>query len=432
MYSHSFFLNTLIIAKTEQKMFSSGRNGGVITFTVRDTKDHFINCSIWGSEQFINNCARAYKIGDIISIYQPKVVQNTNDSIYHPRTTSPFELRVYEGNSFVHRSMEQSAHLLQLQNQSVKPTSLALKLDDLVCRPGSVAVTADVVVLVRGVEPPRPVQTKFGEKTVRKVCLMDRTTELMSMVVWNPDYQSRMDLWKPLETILQLVDVRFEYSAFERSTVLSITSMTIIIENPVNSSRSNEIMAYIRTMSADKVNELKNNLRKPTIGADSIRDVMSVKRMRDEIERDPTKEIAAIVYGVITKFDINAAIVRSCGNCKKLIWNRNECGMPNCDLIQSNGPRYVDKVYMAVSVTDYSGTLNCRIVDEHAQHILGHSAQELKAMTEDDIDAIFTKFILERFAVKMIVRPKSQTEYFASIVSIEAYDSNYVAQVLKP
>ncbi|XP_031636680.1 protein hold'em-like [Contarinia nasturtii] len=431
MSSHSFFLNTLIIAKSEQRLFAPGRNGGVITFTVRDTKDHFINCTVWGSEQFIKNCARAYKIGDIISIYQPKVLLKNSGSNYNPRTTSPFELSVNEGKSYIHRAIEQTDYLLRLRNQAVKPTSLALKLDDLVCRPGSDSVTADVVVLVRGVEPPRSVQTKFGEKTVRKVCLMDRTTELVSMVVWNPEYQARMELWKPMETILQLVDIRFEYSSFERSTVLSITSRTIIIENPANSSRSNEIMAHIHSISVEKYNELKSNKQK-SIGPDAIKDVMSVHRIRDEMERDPTKEIAAIVYGVITKFDINAAIVKSCVNCKKLLLNRNECGMPNCDSIQSNGPRYVDKVYMAVSVTDHSGTLNCRIVDEHAQHILGHSAQGLKSMAEDDVDAIFNKFILERFAVKLIVRFKSKTEYFASIVSIETHNSHDVAEVLKP
>lgn len=249
------------------------------------------------------------------------------------------------------------------------------------------------------------------------------------MTVWHPDYQQRMDQWKPLETILQLVDVRFEYSTFERSTVLSITSRTIIIENPVNSSRSSEILAYIHELSLDKISALKNNYEKSSIPGAAIKDVMSVKRIRVEIERDPTKEIAAIVYGVITKFDINAATVRTCAHCKRLIRGRSECG---CDLTQKDGPRYVEKFYMAVSIADHSGTLNCRIVDEYAQQTIGYSAQELKPMTEDSIDAIFNKFILERFAVKVIVRPKSQTEYFASIVSIETHHPSDVATALKP
>lgn len=146
--SHSFYINALIIAKTEKKIFSSGWSSGVITFTVRDTKDHFINCSVWGSIQYIENCARAYKIGDTISIYQPKVIQKNSSSNYHPRTTSPFELKVNEGKSYIHRDIESSPNLLQLLNQAIKPTSIALKLDDLNFCPGSDSFrTADLVVM---------------------------------------------------------------------------------------------------------------------------------------------------------------------------------------------------------------------------------------------------------------------------------------------
>lgn len=159
--SHSFFITTLIIAKTEAKFFNSNRPTGVITFTVRDTKNHFINCSVWGSEQFIRSCVRVYNIGDIISIYQPTVLQKNQSSNYHPRTTSPFELKVKEGKSYIHRAMEQPDHLLRLRKQAVKPTSLALKLDDLICNPGSEVFTADVVVLGK----------YSGNKILRKIYL---------------------------------------------------------------------------------------------------------------------------------------------------------------------------------------------------------------------------------------------------------------------
>lgn len=58
--SHAFFVNALIMAKTEKKIMSSRRNiatVGVITFT--DTKEHIINCIVWGSEQFIDTYDRA-------------------------------------------------------------------------------------------------------------------------------------------------------------------------------------------------------------------------------------------------------------------------------------------------------------------------------------------------------------------------------------
>lgn len=255
----------------------------------------------------------------------------------------------------------------------------------------------------------------------------------MLMTVWHSDYQERMEQWKPLETILHLVGVRAEHSDFERSTVLSVTTKTIIVENPIQSSRVNELMVYIHTLDEEKFNKLKNHQQKSVVDVAAIRGVMTVKRILDAIERDPTKEIAAIVYGVITKFDINGAVVKSCVHCKRFLFrNRNECGTASCDVVQTNGPRYINKVFMAVSMADHTGTLNCRISDEYAVNILGHTAQQLKELSEDDVDAIFNKFILQRFAVKMIIRPKSQTDYFANILSIDTQPANQMAHALKP
>lgn len=140
-----FYINTLIIAKTERKVAMPGR--AVITFTVRDTKEHFINCSVWGSEKFIETCTRTYKIGDLVSIFNPTVQQKNNNSVYNPRTTSPFELVVNESKAYIHRTNEHSELLLQLRRQAIKPTSLALKLNDLHFYPDSNAVSLDVVVL---------------------------------------------------------------------------------------------------------------------------------------------------------------------------------------------------------------------------------------------------------------------------------------------
>lgn len=150
MYSHSFFITGLIIAKSERKTFTSRQNGsnvGVITFTVRDTKDHFINCTVWGSDYYIENCDRAYKVGYVIAIYQPKVTQKNTNSIYSPRTSSPFELTVSEGKSFIHRATEHFEPLVELKNQPIKPTSLALYLNDLYVTPDENSLNVDLVVM---------------------------------------------------------------------------------------------------------------------------------------------------------------------------------------------------------------------------------------------------------------------------------------------
>lgn len=146
--AQSFFISALIIAKTEKRAFNrNGATHGVITFTVRDTKNHLINVSVFGSEHFIDNCALAHKLGDIISIYKATVVQKNENSTYIPRTTSPFELKIAEGKGFVTRFDQQPDNLLQLRNLAFKSTTLALRLDDLNTIRGAEPVYADLVVV---------------------------------------------------------------------------------------------------------------------------------------------------------------------------------------------------------------------------------------------------------------------------------------------
>lgn len=125
----------------------NGANVGVITFTLRDTKEHFINCTIWGTDQFIDTCDRAYKMGHVISVYHPLVSQKNENSMYRPRTSSPFELTVNENKAFIHRCTDQSNDLLALCNQTIKSTSLALNLGDLETTPDSGQLNVDLVVL---------------------------------------------------------------------------------------------------------------------------------------------------------------------------------------------------------------------------------------------------------------------------------------------
>lgn len=257
--------------------------------------------------------------------------------------------------------------------------------------------------------------------------------ELIVLTVWQSDYYPLMDAWKPLVTILHLVDVRAEFSSFERATVLSMTPKTIIIENPTQSSRYGELLAHIHCLSIDKYNELKQVQPKNAIDPATIKEVMSVRRILHEIDRDPSKDVQAIVYGVITKFNIDAALVKACAHCNRfLARNQDECGNRNCALIETDDPRIAIKVYMPISIADHSGTLNGHINDENAQKILGHTAQELKLLPEATIDDIYSRFILNRFEIKVVIKPKSQTEYSANVLSIEEQDPNVIAVAMKP
>lgn len=259
---------------------------------------------------------------------------------------------------------------------------------------------------------------------MRKVFLMDSTVDTITLTIWHADYHDRMDQWKPFETILHLVDVVANYSNYEHTTALTLTSKTIIVENPSSSTRSMELRAHIELLSDEQLESLKQTPSTASIDLAAITEVFTIKRILDQLERDGNggaKEIAALVYGVITKFGINSATIKSCVHCKRFFArDRVVCENEACNAMNvADGLNYIERIYMAVSIADHSGTLDCRMMDEYATQILGYSGAELKSLSEQQIDGIFERFILQRFAFKVTVKRKLTNEYFANVLSIE-------------
>lgn len=264
---------------------------------------------------------------------------------------------------------------------------------------------------------------------------MDSTVETMTMTIWYADYHDLMEQWKPFRTVLHLIDVGANYSDFERATALTLTSRTIIIENPTRSTRSMELLAYIQMLSEDHLKLLRQAQPTAVIDLAAITEVYTIKRILDQLDNSNVKEIAAVVYGVITKFGINSAVIKCCVHCKRFFTrNRDQCENEACNtmLVPDDGPNYTERIYMAVSFADHSGTLDGRMMDENAQQLLGHSGAELRSLPEEQIDAIFERYILQRFAIKVLVKRKAANEYFANILSIENIQSDELTAALRP
>lgn len=200
------FLTALIIAKGEKGApIKSDAKKCALTITVRDSKEHFINCTLWGSDEYIGKVDGSYNIGDTVEIVRPSVVQRNDDSRFMPRTTSPFLLRLDERSSYIYRRCD-SPHLQQLKHVPLKPTSLAMNLcdvaDQLIARK---SVFIDLIVAVQAIDAVRSVNTKNGPRQMRRIQLFDRTADSMEMVMWGKCASNMADRWTPMETVLHLV-----------------------------------------------------------------------------------------------------------------------------------------------------------------------------------------------------------------------------------
>lgn len=435
----------IIIAKSHANLFDVHDNRGqrgVLKIVVRDSKYHFIACTVWGSDQFVLNCDAAFKIGDVITINRPDVHMKNDAESFLPQTTSPFCLSLSESRGFIVRnSIDDNPLLKSLLYEAVKPTSQSLYLSDIIGEGrNSKKGSADLLIVVRAVMDARTVNTKNGEKSVREVIVMDETCDNMSMTLWNNNYIERASQWCPMQTILHLVDVQVSYKEFKRCVALDTQSRTIITENPSNSSKATALLEYVSKL--DKLNPLPSTTN-CNIQLDQITEVMSVQKVLNICAKetnDDGDDFTAIVYAVITKLQMDPfanenPIARYCCHCnRKLLNNSTYCSQENCLLNLVAGPNYTERFDIQLDLTDHSGTLEqCHLQDEHVKCLMPYNVQEFRQLSENQIDRIKESFFLERFAVKIFVRRKTstRTKEFVSILDIYREAPEVMAQHIK-
>lgn len=439
------FVTGLIIAKGEKRVFNARGNGvmkAVITITIRDTKDHFINCTIWGTENYVDNCVRAYKIGDIIVINKPTVQQSSSVNQYAPKTTSPFNLQFSEDKGMIYREDPQYfPYLIELRNKSIKSTSLALTLADLAALPESQSTYVDLIVMVQTLDTTQSIRTKYGLKSMRRALIMDTTKHSMPLIIWLPEYQQIADKWIPMQTILHLIDVFFQYSEYDQTHILTLNSRTILIENPIRSSRSNSLLAYIHGLPPAVYDELKGVQPKvnviDAVDLDAVTDVMTAEKIQRIIDEGTGTNVTVKFYGVITKFDIDSSfgrdpIIKCCVYCDRYLVKNQKCDNLYCTPKLGNGRDYVEKYSVALNASDHSGTLvNCRIFDEYANVLFGCSASQFKQLSDSRINNIKDAYYLQRVAFKLIVKPKSRPGYAVNVLSIDFEHPHTMATQMK-
>lgn len=410
----------LIIAKTSPRTFPSQKDSGergVINITLRDENRSTVNCSIWSSRNFIESFDTYHKIGDVITISKAKVITKKSSSEnFNPLTYSPYELVYNESASKITRvEGERRANLMALEHEIFKPTVRAMRLNDFVSQ-GSRAVTmlADFVVAVRAVQSPTTISTKFGLRDLQKIIIMDDSHAEVVLKIWGGAYIQLAAEWIPYRTILHLVDVQVIYSKYDAAVTLSIVGRTVIIVNPNNSSRATALQHHVDE-KAYMLPAVAEHSSKAKVDVAAIVDVKSIQQvivlLQAAAEESEILPFNAVLYAIITKMNLDVTsqtgpISKFCRICNKFIKRNNRmCDDPNCGnrLALEGGHTYVERFNITVDLCDHSGVLkNCRLRDEYAANVIGYDTWSFAHLTEADIDRLDDKFLLERFAVKIV------------------------------
>ncbi|KAL1392806.1 hypothetical protein pipiens_012209 [Culex pipiens pipiens] len=430
--SQNFILIGVVIAKSDPKYMESttmttygGRDDGtrgVITLTLRDSERDTINCTVWASQVAIDSFDSLFHIGDVVNVSKAKVLSSSSDRSeqFAPRSTSPYSLKLNALQDGANIKLHEGSGLEQMRRLvTVAPVdaTTTYQLADIAAGGHSHnGQSVNILAVVRCVRPKKQiVVAKTGKiKNLREVIVMDATHSGMSMKFWSNEYVERIDKWTPLTTVLLMMDVRIEYNEYFKSICLGMSSKTIITEDPACEQADRLLVSVMRVPLQDS--DVAFSATTSAINTSVITTVMSVQQIWDRAEGDlksDEDQFTALCYAVVTKFDLDGCsrlIGRTCQTCKSFVRvSDDRCSRPECAYNPANIVSYFD---IRIDLTDHTGTLaNCRLMNQVAEQTLACKVDKFLNMSDEEKGKLKWRILLERCAVKLVVKRKSPVRF---------------------
>lgn len=212
---------------------------------------------------------------------------------------------------------------------------------------------------------------------------------------------------------------------------------TIIIENPLGTTRSDALLAHIYMLNTEEYQNLTKIPRKSNeiINIDEIKEVVTIKKVLNRVKDGIDDQLGVVVYGVITKFEIDPnydhPFIKCCVICNRYLQKGSvACTNTVCIaelLSTASTSNFVEKFNILMWISDHTGTLVCRIKDDYAKTLLNYTVAEMKMLPDRTIEEIKDKYFLQRFAIKLVVKSKQQSEYVANVVEISSLNPSAMA-----
>lgn len=429
----------IVIGKTDVKGFPDRKNIGseryTFSFTIRDSPDHFVNVSSWGSEDYIRPLSESFKVGECVIIENPLIQrkETEREEKFSPATPSNWKLLLSENHSMVKvcSPYEVDTKLLSLIHLPVKESRDYYSLADIVANGhGLDGRIINVLAAVRSVGEPKYFTTSDRRKGQRcEVKLFDETEPSFIMTCWDNESILLAQSWMPRETVIFASDVRINFNKFQNCMAATVISKTIITTNP-DTPEANILLNYVReNKETDVADEIDSYLRE-SINLNTIVDVytveqLKVKALRNEGKADP---FYGILYAYISTLNIDdetTKVVRNrCSGCGYIVNEAsNTCTI--CDKDSSRLQSFFLGFDVLVDLTDHTGTLHsCSLTGSIAEETLGCTINEFLAMTSEQKTKLKWQFLLERskIYVKLILSHRARGGLKVSILSCKLAD----------
>eukprot|EP00073_Rattus_norvegicus_P050633 XP_017453017.1 PREDICTED: meiosis-specific with OB domain-containing protein isoform X2 [Rattus norvegicus] len=426
----------IVIGKTDVKGFPDRKNIGseryTFSFTIRDSPNHFVNVSSWGSEDYIRSLSDNFKVGECVIIENPLIQrkETEREERFSPATPSNYKLLLSENHSMVKvcSPYEVDTKLLSLIHLPVKESRDYYSLADIVANGHSLdGRIINVLAAVRSVGEPKYFTTSDRRKGQRcEVKLFDETEPSFTMTCWDNESILLAQSWMARETVIFASDVRINFNKFQNCMAATVISKTIITVNP----EANILLNFIRENKETSIADEIDSYLKESVNLNTIVNVYTVEQLKGKALENEGKvdPFYGILYAYISTLNIDdetTKVVRNrCSSCGYIVNDAsNTCTI--CSKDSSRSRSFCLSFDVLVDLTDHTGTLrSCSLSGSVAEETLGCTINEFLTMTSEQKTKLKWQLLLERSKIylKLILSHRARGGLKVTILSCKLAD----------
>lgn len=409
----------VVICKHSPKVFSDSRNPNssrcVSSLTLRD-QSGYINCNIWGTEEFVREMCVGYNMGNVAVITNAQVgFKSASDENFNPSNQSQYVVSIGDKQGGKIAACDGDFNdLAYLLHASIRPHNDFYNLSEIFEHGQSMeGQSVNVLAVVKKISPAQKVKSKNGRELQKmEITFFDNTSHSFTVVVWEPEYFSYIQQWSEKKTVIFAVDVRLSYNNFKKCMQGSFTNKTICIQDP-DTNEAHQLYDYA-TEYANQLDELFGDEDDGELSRiDELR-CYTVKEIRKQIESYCPDDAAAnplfrgITYAAITNFNVDDAKRRPwslrCSACRYSLPSESayECRNESC-VTKEQPDKFLPETFydmMSLSISDHTGTLDlCRISDTALEKMLGVPVDVFQNLASDDMTELKWSWLMERCKV---------------------------------
>ncbi|KAE8741411.1 hypothetical protein FOCC_FOCC013051 [Frankliniella occidentalis] len=368
------------------------------------------------------------------------------------QASHPFQLTLTEGSSEIqHHYLPDAQHFQSLIHVPTKQSSDITPLRDIKSSGDLMQGNyVNILVAVQNVQRVRQLKLQDGSQIeCREIVVFDRTSNGLSVQLWDKEIIYQASQWKPRETILFIADIILKWSGYRNASSPTVNSKTIITVDP-QTEDAECLRAYARAAPLQPsaiIDYLTSNITDASHLASSIRNVLSVRTVlsrgwadvKNSVSEDE-QQFTALVYAVVTHLDLHHDNVvqlkwyenySAIASCNKVTSVENSCSNLDCPVEQGSETFVPRRMFnIRIDLSDHTGTLKgCRLTAETAETVLGCTVLEFGSMTDQQKDILKWNFLMERCAARILVLKASheRRQPYISLISCSIADISEVA-----